>query len=136
VLLPGGWLAFDVFAPARRFVERRGLSGPTRFRDPRSGRATIYRERHRVEPAPDSPGGRILAMTFRYETVGARGGTRVRNVSLRHRLLQPGEIEPLLVEAGFKLIARWSGFDGRPLEITDQSGEQHIYLARLGTARA
>ncbi|HVZ87422.1 MAG TPA: class I SAM-dependent methyltransferase [Polyangia bacterium] len=139
VLVPGGWLAFDVFAPTQRFVERRGFSGATRFRDPRTGRATIYRERHSVEPAPESPGGRILAMTFRYEPAnprGAGGRARVRNVSLRHRLFQPRDIAPALVESGFKLIASWGGFDGRPLDVTDENGEQHVYLARLGIPRA
>ena len=73
-LAPGGWLAFDTFAPTRRFVERRGPSAPTRFRDPRSGRATIYTESHVLD-------GSVLAMTFRYQPVagGGKGGrTRLR----------------------------------------------------------
>ncbi len=122
-LLPGGWLAFDTFAPTRRFVERRGPSAPTRFRDPRSGRATIYTESHVLD-------GRVLAMTFRYQPV--TGGTkRARTVSLRHRLLQPREIEALLARAGLRLIASWGSFDGVPLDPDDERGEQHIYLARI-----
>ena len=122
-LLPGGWLAFDTFAPTRRFIERRGPSAPTRFRDPGTGRATLYTESHVLD-------GRVLAMTFRYQPV-ARGAKRARSVSLRHRLLQPREIEALLARAGLKLIASWGSFDGLPLDPDDESGEQHIYLARI-----
>jgi SAM-dependent methyltransferase len=122
-LVTGGWLAFDTFAPTRRFVDRRGPSAPTRFRDPRSGRATLYTESHVLD-------GRVLAMTFRYQPV-AQGAKRARTVSLRHRLLQPREIEALLARAGLKLIASWGSFDGLPLDPDDERGEQHIYLARI-----
>ena len=129
-LLPGGWLAFDTFAPTRRFLAERGPSGTTRFRHPRSGRATIYSERHVLD-------GSILAMTFRYQPVAARGQARprARTVSLRHRLLQPREIEALLARSGLDLIASWGGFDGRPLDADDERGEQHVYLARSQQAR-
>jgi len=128
-LVPGGWLAFDTFAPTRRFLERRGPSAPTRFRDPRTGRATIYSESHVLD-------GPVLAMTFRYQPV-APGSKRARAVSLRHRLLQPREIEALLARAGLTLIASWGSFDGGPLDPDDESGEQHVYLARIehGDAR-
>jgi len=126
-LVPGGWLAFDTFAPTRRFLERRGPSAPTRFRDPKSGRATVYSESHVLD-------GDVLAMTFRYQPVatgGKRARPRARTVSLRHRLLQPREIEALLARAGLKLIASWGSFDGRPLDPDDERGEQHIYLAGI-----
>jgi SAM-dependent methyltransferase len=129
-LVPGGWLAFDTFAPTRRFLERRGPSAPTRFRDPRTGRATIYSESHVLD-------GPVLAMTFRYQPVaagGERSPPRGRAVSLRHRLLQPREIEALLARAGLRLIASWGSFDGRPLDPDDERGEQHIYLARIAHA--
>jgi len=124
-LIPGGWLAFDTFAPTPRFVARRGPSGTTRFRDPRTGRATIYSESHRLD-------GRVLAMTFHYRPVptGAGRAPRARSVELRHRLFQPREIEALLVKAGLDLVATWGGFDGRPLDPDDERGEQHVYLAR------
>jgi SAM-dependent methyltransferase len=125
-LSPGGWLAFDTFAPARRFLGRRTPSGTTRFRDPRTGRPTVYSETHVLD-------GRVLAMTFRYQPLGRGSDGRprpARLVSLRHRLLQPREIEVLLRRAGLELIASWGGFDGRPLDLADESGEQHVYLAR------
>jgi SAM-dependent methyltransferase len=130
-LVPGGWLAFDTFAPTRRFLEQRGPSATTRFRDPRSGRATLYSERHVLD-------GSILAMTFRYQPVAesARSARpRARSVSLRHRLVQPREIEALLARAGLALIASWGGFDGRPLDDADERGEQHVYLARNQQAK-
>jgi SAM-dependent methyltransferase len=124
-LIPGGWLAFDTFAPTRRFIERRGPSGKTRFRDPRTGRPTIYSESHRLD-------GRVLAMTFHYRPLaaGRKSAPAARSVELRHRLLQPREIEALLAKAGLDLVATWGGFDGRPLDPDDESGEQHVYLAR------
>ncbi len=133
-LIPGGWLAFDTFAPEPRFLARRGPSGRTRFRDPRTGRPTIYTESHRIVPGPDGPNGPVLAMTFHYQPVDARDRPRgrARNVSLRHRLLQPTEIQSLLRQAGLALIASWGGFDGRPLTTSDDQTEQHIYLAAKG----
>jgi len=128
-LIPGGWLAFDTFAPSRRFLERREPSGVTRFRDPRTHRLTTYRERHRLLAGPDGPGGPILAMRFDYADAGKRG--RARTVLLRHRLWSPTEIDRSLAAAGLVTIARWSGFDGAPLEDAEAS-EQHVFLARRG----
>ncbi len=59
-LVPGGWLAFDTFAPTRRFLERRGPSAPTRFRDPRSGRADAL---HREPRARRSGAGDDLSLS-------------------------------------------------------------------------
>ena len=127
-LIPGGWLAFDVFAPSSRFLERRGPSGATRFRHPRTGRLTTYRESHTVEPGPDGAGKPILAMRFRYTDV--RVG-RARVAALRHRLWTPAELGARLERAGLTVIGRWSGFDGAVLE-DPASSEQHVYLARRG----
>jgi SAM-dependent methyltransferase len=125
-LIPGGWLAFDTFAPARRFLDRQGPSGVTRFRDPRTQRPTTYRERHTVEAGPDGP---ILVMRFTYADAQKSG--RGRTVLLRHRLWSPTEIDRALATAGLTAIARWSGFDGAPLDAPEDS-EQHVFLARRG----
>jgi len=132
-LIPGGWLAFDIFAPARRFLERRGPSGVTRFRHPRTGRLTGYREIHSLAPGPDGPDGPILSMRFRYADLSSErsGGGRARILSLRHRLFSPTDIERGLRAAGLTPIASWGGFDGAPLGAPDSS-EQHVYLARAG----
>jgi SAM-dependent methyltransferase len=122
-LIPGGWLAFDTFAPSRRFLERRGPSGVTRFRHPRTGRLTAYQEIHTLD-------GPILTMRFRYRDLS--GGGRARTLSLRHRLFSPTEIDHALRLAGLTPIASWGGFDGTPLGAPDAS-EQHVYLARAGS---
>jgi SAM-dependent methyltransferase len=128
-LIPGGWLAFDTFAPSPRFLARRAPSGVTQFRHPRTGQRTAYREIHTVEPGPDGPGRPVLAMRFRYTS--ATGGGRARTVSLRHRLWSPTEIDRALGAAGLTRIAAWGGFDGAPPDAGEPS-EQHVYLARSG----
>jgi SAM-dependent methyltransferase len=125
-LIPGGWLAFDTFAPNARLLARardpRRRWGRTRFEHPATGRRIAYSESYRLI-------GRILYMILYYEPVDARGRTlgRERRVLLSHRLLEAGEIEDLLAAAGLKLIATWGGFDGSPLE---PPTEQHVFLAR------
>jgi hypothetical protein len=136
LLIPGGWLAFDVFAPTAQFLERadagaRQRWGRTVFRHPRSKTRLIYSESYRRED-PDgnaNRGGVVLAMDFHYRPVD--GKTRnlrgERMVRLRHRLLDPDDIRRSLAAAKLELIATWGGFDGRPL---DGETEQHVYLAR------
>jgi SAM-dependent methyltransferase len=125
-LRPGGWFAFDTFAPNAQFLSRAGVGGARRwarshFRHPTTGRRTEYSESYRVA-------GRILTTTFHYRSAG--GGER--RVGLIHRLLEPREIGRLLAGTGLTLIASWGGFDGRQL---DGATEQHVYLARRGTTR-
>jgi len=130
-LRPGGWFAFDTFAPNARFLARANVVGGrrwarTRFRHPVSGRRLEYSESYRLD-------GRILTSTFHYRSVGhvQRGRPADQRVDLVHRLLEPAEIEPLLSGTGLTLIASWGGFDGRPLA---PPTEQHVFLLRRGTA--
>jgi SAM-dependent methyltransferase len=127
-LIPGGWLAFDTFAPDPRFSARAPDArwARTRFRHPVTGERLVYSETHRRR-------GAILAMTFHYQPVDARGRRRggERRVRLEHRLLAPSEVERLLARAGLELIAAWGGWSGEP--ISDDT-EQHVYLARRGPA--
>jgi len=131
-LQPGGWFAFDTFAPNARFLAR--ANDPrdrrwarTRFRHPATGRRLEYSESYRLDD-------RILVSTFHYRPVGPgqRGGAALHRVDLAHRLLEPGEIRRLAAGAGLELIASWGGFDGRPLA---PPTEQHVYLLRRGTAQ-
>ena len=127
-LLPGGWFAFDTFAPNRQFLAR--ASAPrdrrwarTRFQHPATGRPTEYAENYRLA-------GRLLTTTFHYRTVGSRQRpTRTARVELAHRLLGPDEIARLLTGTGLSVIASWGGFDWSPL---DDRTEQHVYLLRRG----
>src|SRR5262245_22350455 len=130
VLQPGGWLAFDSFAPSARFLARATAGterrwARTRFRHPATGRPTEYTESYRLD-------GRQLTTMFHYRETGAGGGraTASRRVVLVHRLLDPDEVRVLLAGCGLTPIASWGGFDGRPLA---GPTEQHIFLARRGT---
>jgi SAM-dependent methyltransferase len=132
-LRPGGWFAFDTFAPNAQFLARANRArgddarrwARTRFRHPTTGRRTEYSESYRLA-------GRLLTSVFHYRRVGTpqRSGPRERRVELVHRLLEPGEIRALLSGSGLELIASWGGFDGRPLA---SPTEQHVYLLRRGT---
>jgi SAM-dependent methyltransferase len=129
-LAPGGWLAFDTFAPDARFLaratppprDRQRRWSTTLFTHPATGRRISYSESYRLV-------GRVLHMTLHYQPVDARGRRvgRERRVLLSHRQLEPGEIEKLLAAAGLRLIASWGGFDFRPI---DPPTEQHIFLAQ------
>lgn len=129
-LRPGGWFAFDTFAPNAQFLRRAGVGGRrwarSHFRHPATRRRTEYSESYRLD-------GRLLTTTFHYRSIAPHGGGgRDRRVGLIHRLIDPREIERLLAGTGLTLIATWGGFDGRPL---DDATEQHVYLARRGTTQ-
>jgi SAM-dependent methyltransferase len=132
VLRPGGWLAFDTFAPNAQFLARANRGGDrrwarTRFRHPASGQRLEYSESYRHD-------GRMLVSTFHYRPVGR--GQRIASadhrVDLIHRLLEPADVERLLRGTGLELVARWGGFDGRPLA---PPTEQHIFLCRRNPRR-
>ena len=130
-LAPGGWLAFDTFAPNPRFLGRATAAADgrrwarTRFRHPATGRATEYAESYRLE-------GRLLTTVFHYRAVDPHQRRAERRVELVHRLFDPDEIERRLSGAGLTLIASWGGFDGSPLSAAAPT-EQHVFLARRGT---
>jgi SAM-dependent methyltransferase len=129
-LIPGGWLAFDAFAPNARFLarakppprDRQRRWGNTRFTHPATGLRIAYSETYRMA-------GRILHMTLHYQPIDGRGRAlgRERRVLLSHRQIAPAKIDELLAAAGLKLIATWGGFDGRAM---DPKTEQHIFLAQ------
>jgi len=128
-LIPGGWFAFDVFAPSPAFLARdpRRHWDATRFRHPTSGRRLLYTTTHELDER-----ARLLCMRFHYRPVDARGRPRgkERHVELVHRQLAPREVAALLARAGLELVASWGGFDGRPLAPDNSETEQHVYLAR------
>jgi len=128
-LQPGGWFAFDTFAPNAQFLARADAPGErrwarARFRHPTTGRRIEYSESYRRK-------GRMLTSVFHYRGVGgSQRGARERRVELVHRLLEPDDLEALLAGTGLELIASWGGFDGRPLA---PPTEQHVFLLRRGT---
>jgi SAM-dependent methyltransferase len=134
-LIPGGWLAFDAFAPDEDFLARARAAGPDRrwdrtlFRHPATGKRVAYTASYRLDARR-----RTLLSTFHYQPVDARGRPRgkERHARLCHRLLEPARAAELLTRAGFELLQRWADFHGAPPESSSGAGatEQHVYLAR------
>jgi SAM-dependent methyltransferase len=137
-LIPGGWLAFDVFAPDPAFLERVHAAGPDRhwhrtlFRHPLTGRREAYTATYALDAHR-----RTLLTTFHYQPVDARGRRRgpERRARLCHRQLEPAIVADLLTRTGFELLQSWGDFEGAPLETAALPGgsEQHVYLARRTT---
>jgi SAM-dependent methyltransferase len=129
-LRPGGWFAFDTFAPNARFLGRANAPADrrwarARFKHPTTGRPTEYSETYRLS-------GRLLTTTFHYRAVGPgqRRAAPGRRVELAHRLLGPDDVARVVAGSGLAVIATWGGFDWRPL---DSETEQHVFLLRRGT---
>jgi SAM-dependent methyltransferase len=130
-LIPGGWLAFDVLPSETAWLERdpRRRWARTIFHHPLSRQRLVYTTNHSYDAAT-----RLLHMRLYYQPVDEEGrptGSE-RVVRLCHRQLAPAEVAALLARAGFRLLARLGGFDGRPL--TDGDGlpaDDHVYVAQL-----
>jgi len=134
-LIPGGWLAFDVFAPDPAFLARVVGAGPERrwhrtlFRNPTLGRREAYTATYALDARR-----RTLLTTFHYQPVDALGRRRgpERQVRLCHRQLAPTEVADFLTRSGLALLQSWGDFRGAPLDAGTGPGssEQHVYLAR------
>ena len=125
-LVPGGWLAFDVLPPDPDWIGRDPSRrwGRTVFHHPVSRQRFVYTNNHRFDPRR-----RVLHMRLCYQPIDEQGRPSgpERVVRLCHRQLEPALVKDLLARAGFRLLACFGGFDGRPTE-TGQDDEQ-IYLA-------
>jgi SAM-dependent methyltransferase len=134
-LIPGGWLAFDVFAPDPTFLARVVAAGPERrwhrtlFRHPTSRRREVYTATYAFDARR-----RALLTTFHYQPVDALGRRRgpERHARLCHRQLSPTEVAVFLTRAGLERLQSWGDFQGTPLEEgpSPAPSEQHVYLAR------
>lgn len=145
-LVPGGWFAFDVFAPDPRWLARPAHRwfDRTVFRHPVSRRMIAYSVSHTLDPAR-----RVLHMRFGYQPLGrdGRAAGRRRIVRLSHRQLSPREVSALLRRADLQLCRAWAGWSGQELgwqtraapgaarsakspALDDGGREQHVYLAR------
>ena len=111
-LIPGGWLAFDVFAPDPAFMARVREAGPARrwhrtlFRHPVTGR----REAYAASYAFDARRATLLT-TFHYQPVDALGRRRgpERHVRLCHRQLEPKAVRGRFIVARRPRAARQLG---------------------------
>jgi SAM-dependent methyltransferase len=136
-LIPGGWLAFDVFAPAPDLLERARARPAGRrwdrtvFRHPVSQQREAYSASFALDEVR-----RTFTTTFHYQPLDAQGrpGGPERQARLCHRQLGPADVREHLLRAGFQLLQRWSDFDGTTLAADAPSApsEQDVYLARRG----
>jgi SAM-dependent methyltransferase len=133
-LTPGGWLAFDVFPPDPRWLNRDDRRrARTLFRHPSTGERLVYTTNHRYDEAR-----RLLDMRLYYQPVDEHGRAmgQERTVLLTHRQLWPADVKKLLEAAGFRLIGAFAGFDGSALPDGDGlPADDHIYIARLTRPR-
>lgn len=130
VLVPGGWLAFDLLPPDPRWIHRDPDRrwARTRFRHPGTGRPFVYTTSQRYDAER-----KALHMNLHYQPVDEAGKPAgpEHTVRLCHRQLQPDEMRSFLQETGWELLRTFGAFDGRPLlPDGDEELEQHIYVAR------
>ncbi|HEY0708622.1 MAG TPA: class I SAM-dependent methyltransferase [Polyangia bacterium] len=128
-LEPGGWLAFDVLPPDPRWIgrdpERRW--GRTLFRHPTTRQRFLYTNNHTYDAHR-----RALHIRLFYQPVDERGrpSGAERVVRLCHRQLHQDEVVALCRRAGLEVIARFGGFDGRPISAQLGDDDENIYVAR------
>ena len=127
-LVPGGWLAFDVLPPDPAWIGRDPLRrwGRTVFRHPLSRQRLVYTNNHRFDPHRC-----VLHMRLYYQPLDGHGRPSgpERVVRLCHRQLEPTLVKGLLERTGFRLLACFGGFDGRPVERQPGLAEEHVYVA-------
>jgi hypothetical protein len=110
------WSAPD---PLRRW-------GRTVFRHPVSGQRLVYTNNHRFDPRR-----RVLHMRLYYKPLDEHGRPMgpEQVVRLCHRQLEPALVKALLARTGFRLLACFGGFDGRPVDGEPGSADEHVYIA-------
>jgi SAM-dependent methyltransferase len=127
-LVPGGWFAFDVLPPDPAWISRDPLRrwGRTVFHHPVSGQRLVYTNNHRFDPRRH-----VLHMRLYYQPLDEQGRPSgpERVVRLCHRQLEPALVKRLLARTGFRLLACFGGFDGRPLDEQPGLAEEHVYVA-------
>lgn len=124
VLARDGKLAFDVLNPDLAWLTRDPSRrwARTRFRHPVTGERLIYTTNQTYEPI-----SQIAFIRIYYETDvsdgadGERPEKRTRVVRLSHRQFFPAELEGICSAAGFRVVERWGGFNGEPLEGSSES---------------
>ena len=118
--VPGGWFAFDTFAPDAPFLARAraGTAGAAgRGRGSAPARPAVPPITPRATGLTDG----VLTTTFHYQRRRPGRGARARPIgasSSRHRLLDPAKSHAPWPAPGSTLIASWGGFDWRPLDPT------------------
>lgn len=131
-LSPDGWFAFDVLPPHPDWLNVLGglRWSPRTFRHPTTG----LRVRHGTSHSYD-PDTKALHMRLHYQPVDEEGRQlgEAQVVRLCHRQFWPGDIERLLSEAGFDVLARYSDFNPAAVETRESLTErthEHVFVAR------
>jgi SAM-dependent methyltransferase len=125
---PRGWFALDVLPPdpawLARDPERRWAR--TTFHHPKTRERLVYTVSQTYDP-----NRRVLHMRIHYQPVDeqgrATGPERVHR--LCHRQLWPADVERLLGQAGFRVVARFADFHGRIFENDDGLADEHVYVS-------
>jgi SAM-dependent methyltransferase len=136
-LVPGGWLAFDLLPPDPAWIHRdpNRRWGRTVFRHPGTGQRFVSTNNHSFDAERHALHIRLYDQPI--DAAGRPAG-RERVRRLCHRQIAPAQVGSLLARAGLELVARFGGFDGRPLawgengppEPPAEGDDEHIYVAR------
>ncbi len=110
VLCPGGLLAFDVQNPDLAWLNRdpKKRWAKTTFTHPKTKEKLTYSTNHIYDPI-----SQICLVRIYYSAVGP--GLE-QTVHLSQRKFFPAELETLLWANRFRVVARYGGFAGEPLE--------------------
>ncbi len=127
-LMGRGWLAFDVLPPDPAWLARdpQRRWGRTLLRHPITGQRLIYT----TNQVFDARRG-LLHMRLFYQPADERGrpAGQERVIRLCHRQYHPEDIERLLVQGGFRLLATFADFHGRVLGGGGDGSDEHVYVA-------
>lgn len=127
-----GWFAFDVLPPHPDWLDVLGELrwSPRTFRHPRTGTRLRHGTSHSYDAAT-----KALHMRLHYRPVDDDGVPLGEDhvVRLCQRQFWPGEIDGLLDQAGFSVLARYSDFDPSALESRESlknDAHEHVFIAR------
>ncbi len=127
-----GWFVFDVLAPHPLWLENGGDPrwSPRTYRHPVTNQQLRYGTTHTYDKE-----SKALHMRLHYQPVDDAGQFTEpeRIVRLCHRQFWPGDLDGLLDQADFDVLARYSDFKVSASETAESlAGTQaeHIYVAR------
>lgn len=131
-LIGDGWFVFDVLAPHPLWLEngKEPKWSPRTYRHPVTNQRLRYGTAHAYDEE-----SKALHMRLHYQPVDDAGQVAepARIVRLCHRQFWPGDLDNLLDQAGFDVLARYSDFKVSASETAESladTHEEHIYVAR------
>lgn len=128
-----GWFAFDVLPPHPAWLGQRELLWDTRtFRHPRTEARVRQGTAFSYDPIRKAL---HIDLHHRIESPAGQPQPAEEVVKLCHRQFWPGELEALLDQAGFRVLARYGDFDHEAAlsreELEDPAAtfDEHIFVA-------